>query len=596
MKKLFFLFLNGLFLLSVHIQAQSLHLIDDFEDASVYYTAFNYGSGTVSASLNSSDFVSGQGSLQMDFQFNAGQDYFFSAMRNYTTNTQDYSFRTNGFSLYVKGGTTADAVALRFWEDINQNGAFDGEDEVYTASAHTIGTTVWDSVYFDLNDFTRVAGSGNDVLDLNRVRAWDIAIKNTDGSSHSGSVLIDRLQLHSAYTQPSSGSMQLNGSFIQLWNTAGCMCGQWTQNEWDAELQKMKDACMNTLVIQYGVYKDLSWYQPSSLSFINYTEPTLNKIISAANKVDMDVYLGLYFDETWNTSDKSASSTYSGLLDKHKQVIDEIWDLFKDSASFAGWYIPQEINDLEWQSDPQKTLLFNWLRDVSDYAHAKSATHPVMIAPYCNLWQPADLIQQWYDDMLTTATNIDMIYPQDGIGTHIKDLGYTEPLYGTAIATACQLHNKTFGITLESFDQLTGWPVDNGSFSATSATLDRIKQQLWSAEDLSASGIVQFSWMYMQPDLSTASTTLYNDYKSFSSCIPTGIRKTNKNTPEFVFDRRNKTVSFSHAHKHVRILNVLGEVCIYTENTKQIDLSHLHTGIYLITTDNNDTPGKIFIR
>ena len=258
------------------------HTIDEFTSNGLLYTAFNNGSGSVYTSINTTDFTSGTSSLSVNYTFNAGTNYFFTSFRNYSTSTQDYSFLTTGFSIQHKGGNANSSLSIRLWEDNNSNGLFDGTDEVFTSSSVTIGTAGWNQSSFLLNSFTLVTGTGNGIIDLNRIRGWDVKIQNQLTTSNSGTVLIDNFQLTSSYTPPISGSTVLSGSFTQIWNTAGCYCGQWTQAQWNSEFQKMKALCMNKYIVQYSVYHDLSWYANSSLPFVNFKESALDKIVLAA--------------------------------------------------------------------------------------------------------------------------------------------------------------------------------------------------------------------------------------------------------------------------------------------------------------------------
>ena len=224
---------------------------------------------------------------------------------------------------------------------------------------------------------------------------------------------------------------------------------------------------------------------------------TFNRIFSAAEAVGIKVYLGLSFSESWYKSDKALASTYDDLFQKDKDNIDELYKLFGKNNCFGGWYIPQEINDYDWQAENKKALLFKWLQEIAEYVHTKDATKPVIIAPYFNLWQPADLIEVWYNDLLDIAKDIDWIYPQDGIGTTLKDAHIDIPNYGNHIKLACEKHGKKFGVTVESFRQHTGWPIDNGIFSATPTDIKQLNEQIQEAYQLNPNDIIIFEWDYL---------------------------------------------------------------------------------------------------
>lgn len=579
------------FLILIHLTltftvvAQVSHTIDKFTSNEYYYSAFNVGTGSVNTSLNTTEYADGNSSLTINYTFDSGNGSFFTILRNYHTVQQDYSFLTNGFSISHKGGNINDLVSIQLWEDNNGNGVFDGDDEVYQSISKPIGTNEWVKSTFLLSTFSKVVGTGNSQIDLNRIRAWDVKISNTTATNHTDTLIIDAFQLESNYTPPTSGNAKLSGSFIQLWNSTGCKCAEWTQTQWENEIIRMKDNHFTYLIVQYSVYNDLSWYSPTNIPSITYELTTLNKIVAAAEKHDFKIHFGLYFDESWNSANKSSSSTYNAVLTKHKLVADELWSLFGNSSAFGGWYIPQEINDLEWQTDPEKSLLFDWVKNVTDYTESISTDKPIMIAPFFNLWQPADVLGSWYNEFLTIATHLDKVYPQDGVGITLKNPEYHIPLYYSAIKTACENQGKLFGATIESFQQQTGWPIDNGSFSASSTSIDRLKKQLWASEEQSPNELIQFSWSYMQPELTAESTLLYNDYSNYvNSVVITYDKHFTKPPLASVYPNpANEEISILASDEYIGTkIYTLNGVLLIESKLDQISLASLNPGLYLV--------------
>jgi hypothetical protein len=472
------------------VKAQTYKHIDQFE-SDKYYPAFTYGKGIVRDSI-----IHKQG-LCITYQFDEGFNSRFTVIHNYDIAPQDYSFMPNKLTLTVKGGNKADQIRLRLWEDINMNRKFDSTDEVFASKPYFMGDTVWQTLQFPIDSFKRVTGTGNNKLDLNRIRAWDIEVESQNNAFHSGKIYLNDLRFYSNYKPKTSKKASLTGTFITLSIADSGKNGYWTQQQWNNQLRKMKAMNLSKIIVQYSVHQNRTWYSPSQLSYVKYNETALNKIFAAAETQGIKVYLGLSFSESWYKSDKALESTYNDLLQKNKDSIDELYKLFGSSTVFGGWYIPQEINDFDWQIENKKVLLFTWLQQIAEYAHKKDTSKPVIIAPYFNLWQPADIIEAWYNELLDIAKDIDWIYPQDGVGTSLKDVHIDVPNYGSHIKAACEKHGKKFGLTVESFRQLTGWPVDNGVFSATSANLEQINEQIQEAYQLDPNDIILFEWDYL---------------------------------------------------------------------------------------------------
>ena len=165
--------------------------VDEFSSNLDYFNSFGSGSGTVSTTISPSEFSSGTSSLRINYSFNPGSNSFFTILKNYGTTQQDYSYLATGFSIDHMGGNVSDQIGIRIWEDINGNGSFDGEDEVYQSENIVIGSSNWTTSTFDINSFTKVVGDGNGLIDLNRIRAWDIKISNATSTAHNSNVSID---------------------------------------------------------------------------------------------------------------------------------------------------------------------------------------------------------------------------------------------------------------------------------------------------------------------------------------------------------------------------------------------------------------------
>lgn len=487
---LFYLIILFFYFDSSFAKCQTYKYIDKFEQDN-YYLSFLDGTGTITDKI-----INNQG-LKINYHFDKGSSYSFTILHNYDRYVQDFSFMPLGFSLTIKGGNTSDRICLRLWEDNDFDRLFDQTDELYTSNFYILGKSVHKTVVFPIDSFKKVAGDGNHKLDLNRIRAWDIEIKSQTNKKHSGELYITDLKFICNYKPQYSENAKLSGTFVTLFNDDPTKNSFWTQDRWNEELLRMKNMNLTKLIIQYSVYQNISWYTPCKISYITYYENTINKIFSAAERVGIKVYIGLAYSESWNGSDKASKSTYDDLLITDKKNIDELYAIFGSSENFGGWYIPQEINDFDWPKENKKRLLFQWLQQIAEYAHKKDVSKPVIISPFFNLWQPADLLETWYDDLLDVAKDIDWVYPQDGVGTSLKKVDVDIPNYCNHIKAACERHGKKFGITVESFRQLSGWPVDNGKFSAISTDIEQMKEQIQEAYQLNPNDIILYNWDYL---------------------------------------------------------------------------------------------------
>lgn len=489
----YIVFLSVLLLIFVtSAKAQSYKTIDFFR-FNLYYTAFINGKGTITDTITGpvSDRV-----LRIRYAFDNNANTYFTINRNYGTSTQDYNFMPQGFSLRIKGGAGSDKIQLRLWEDLNRNGIYDGKDEVFASKTFQLGDTAWHTVFFPVSKFKCISGNGNRKLDLKRIRSWEFTVENTLPEAHHAELDLSDFRFISHYKSAKENKAALTGTFIMLTEFGNNANARWTEQQWTDAFRAMKERKINRVVVQYSIYQNSVWYSPCNVAGNNNCKTALNTVFKAAENTGIKVFTGLSFSPDWNIINKSQPVLYENLLKQHRQNVDELAQLFGSSPAFGGWYIPQEINDLEWQGE-NRTLLFNWLRDVSDYAHQKVPGKPVMIAPFFNLWQPADELARWYDEMLKTARNIDEIYPQDGVGTTQKNATIDTPHYFPYLKEVCRKHKRKFGITVEAFHQLTGWPVNNDKFSAAPADAETFRTQLNEAYRLKPDGIICYEWNYL---------------------------------------------------------------------------------------------------
>ncbi|MEY3417406.1 MAG: hypothetical protein RL060_1518 [Bacteroidota bacterium] len=565
-------------------------IIEQFNSTNLFYTSA-YPSGNISLSIDPNNKTEGANGLKINYTIPVSG--YTEILRSYGSNTLDLSFQPIGLSFYLKGNSNQKgSIKVMLYEDNNMNGnPFESDDEIWECSLGSIlNNPNWTQQLVNYTSFTK-SGGGVGTLNLNRIYSWRLVFENPTSSSITENVWIDDLRQITSYDITTNNGALLNGSFIQLWNTNGCACGQWTQSQWEDQMQSMKDVCMDKLIIQYSIYKDNAWYSPSNASFVNYTNPTLSYMFSAAQKVGINLYLGLYFDETWNSTDKSLSTTYSDLLVNHKKTIDELYNLYGNQSNFEGWYIPQEINDLEWQTNSNRDLLANWLQQTASYAKTKDVSKKVIIAPYFGPNQPADILQNWYEQLLTIATNIDIVSPQDGVGTSTKDIDVDIPLYFNAIKNAVHGKNKSFWATAESFTQTHGWPIDNSNFAALPTSILNLSQQL-SEEKQFATNLIQFEWGYMQPGLNASTQKLYDDYKLYSNCITTSIDEDLKTLKSklLIFNRNNEALQIKALkEQHVSLLGSNGSLIFegFLKIGEEYDFNNIR-GLVLIRNESDE--------
>jgi hypothetical protein len=296
----------------------------------------------------------------------------------------------------------------------------------------------------------------------------------------------------------------LTGSFIDFLGKS-----DWSQQEWESQLQEMKDIGMNTAIIQFISYGDTTWFN-SANNFTGIKYPNaLPTLLAAANKKQMDVFMGLYFNnEYWkNQTNVDWLSLHA---DRCISIAKELNTQFGNNPAIKGWYIPHEPEpDAYHSKELTASLKDNLINRISDELHRFDAK-PVSIAAFFN--SELTTTTQLKDFMTELCkSNLQIIMLQDGIGVnHVSldqvGLYYREADRGLYENTS---YKGEFWTDLETFSFAPQGPV----------TIDRIKKQLQA--ELAVSHITKAVTFQYYHDMSTsgpggnAAARLRNDYLDF---------------------------------------------------------------------------------
>ena len=132
----------------------------------------------------------------------------------------------------------------------------------------------------------------------------------------------------------------LTGTFVQLFGK-----DDWSEAQWEAFLSEIKSLGMNTLIVQYtafkNAYNDITWFDSQNTFTIQKSKNTLARLLKVAENQGIEVYLGLYFDETyWQ---HQADASWLELQARYCiEIAQELQAQFGNSKAFKGWYIPHE--------------------------------------------------------------------------------------------------------------------------------------------------------------------------------------------------------------------------------------------------------------
>jgi len=155
-------------------------------------------------------------------------------------------------------------------------------------------------------------------------------------------------------------------------------------------------------------------------------------------------------------------------------------------SSFKGWYISEEIDDINWRSFESQQVLFHYLEKLTKHLRVLTPDKQVALSGFSNGALSPDSFQTFWSELLVRA-NVDTVLFQDGIGVNKLQLDnlhhYLKAMRNAALATGTELQAisklshklQVFQSTISHFRQsLHRWKELFSNFRLRHNTLKRI--------------------------------------------------------------------------------------------------------------------------
>jgi hypothetical protein len=302
---------------------------------------------------------------------------------------------------------------------------------------------------------------------------------------------------------------RITGTFLQLLESHG----DWTETEWNRLFDDLQLLGVKELILQWSVIDDVAFYK--SKAFRQVRNTPLNAVLDLADSRHMRVQIGLVHDsDYWSHIDKSASEVAAylkGLRVRSLEAAAELTPILKRHSSVQGWYIPEELDDVNWRTKATQSILFEHVRALSQSLRSLGPGWTISISAFCQGQSSPEVFEHFWTKFYE-ATQVDVVFFQDGVG--VNKLTISEvPIYLEAIHNAARKSGRSMIVVVELFRQTSGPPLNNAAFAAVPASLERIKNQLRIASHYSSDGIVAFSVPeYLTPFGGDAASRLFSEY------------------------------------------------------------------------------------
>ncbi len=297
----------------------------------------------------------------------------------------------------------------------------------------------------------------------------------------------------------------LSGTFIQLNRAAAAR----TVAQWQEDLDQMSRVGIRTLIVQWSAEDGIAYFRGDLPDPEKHD--ALERLFEAARGRDMAIHLGLRSRRDYWTQLSARDIVLRDYLlvriGENEQVQKALLKQFGKRPELAGYYIPDEIDDLNWRTPGRIAIVRGYLDLMCRRIRANDPKREISVSAFCRSRTDPHVFAK---NLLAIAgTNaLDHVIIQDGTGVGDPSPRYA-PIYFQALADTWTVERPNLWCAVEAFQQKSTSAED---FRAAPAPFVRLDQQVRSAAP-HFQQLVLFSFLdYMDPDLSEESAALYNGF------------------------------------------------------------------------------------
>jgi hypothetical protein len=308
----------------------------------------------------------------------------------------------------------------------------------------------------------------------------------------------------------SAEAPRFTGTFLQLLDDHA----SWSAAQWEGLFASLRAVGVRDVVVQWSVNGARPTY--ASAHFTAAPAASLPAVLEAARAHGLRLTLGLVHDPAYwekiKRDPKLVRVYFHRLLLDSLAAARELVPLAAGNASFAGFYIPQEIDDRSWLEPDRQKVLLEYLTDLRAGLREIAPEMPVSISGFSNAFAEPDVLRELWRRLLG-GSGIDQVLFQDGVGVNklrLEEAG----IFLDAVSQAAREAGRVFTPVVETFTQVDGPPLNDKPFEAVPASLARLEKQLDTAARVPHVGIVAFSLPeYCSPFGGPQAAALYDAYK-----------------------------------------------------------------------------------
>jgi hypothetical protein len=297
----------------------------------------------------------------------------------------------------------------------------------------------------------------------------------------SCAILIFAATLTMGKPQTEAACLGLQGTFLQLTDAQLARPAA----EWRQLFDELRTIGINTVFLQWTVLDRKPLFQQTANETAVNTP--LASILDLAAQSGIRVWFGLALDSNyWEEIKQSPEMLRPYLRRRLQELVGFVDNLNAVSTGmpFAGWYIPDEIDDRTWLDPGKRSLLKKYLAETVALLKTRRPGSKVAISGFTNSFADPDQLASFWADVIH-ASGIDLLLFQDGVGEGKVALENIA-LYYDALDRAVRGVGARLGAVVELFS-LT----PDGR--RLPAMVGRIREQIAAANRLTSFPVVAFS-------------------------------------------------------------------------------------------------------
>jgi hypothetical protein len=273
----------------------------------------------------------------------------------------------------------------------------------------------------------------------------------------------------------------LQGTFLQLTRAELTR----PTAEWQQLFEEFRTIGINTLFLQWTVLDRKPLFKTARHE--TEAKTPMASILDLAARSGIRVWFGLALDSNYWEEIKQTPELLKPYFRKRLLDLASFLDDLKATtagATFAGWYIPDEIDDRTWLNPSKRIVLKKYLAETVTLLKARRPGSKVAISGFSNSFADPDLLASFWADLIR-ASGIDLLLFQDGVGegkVALENIG----LYYQPLARAVRSVGAQLGAVVELFSLMP----DGRRLPAMTS---RIWEQIATANRLTSFPAVAFS-------------------------------------------------------------------------------------------------------